>query len=35
MELDEYDVIKNMEANPHIKVDLEIYKNKNLDNQKY
>jgi len=31
MELNEYDVKENMIANPHIKVDLDIYKNKNLD----
>ena len=35
MELDEYDIKENMIANPHIKVDLDIYKNKNLDTKSY
>lgn len=35
MELDEYDVKLNMEANPHIKVDLDMYKNRVLNEEYY
>ena len=35
MGLNEYDVVLNMEANPHIKVDLDEYMKISLDGMKY